>query len=219
MVAAVPLPVAVIAAAVAISVVGVSMYFSADARTRRALKNVRASPISGLAPGQVARVRGRIVALGDLLSAPLSERECVYYLAFAEEQRSNGKTTSWREIAREERYVDFVIEDGTGVVTVRMAVPRVAVVRDVHTRSGTFDDANAREEAFLARHGLQSTGALLGLNRALRYTEGALEVGEEVTVLGLVREETASGGRELVIDAREDAPLMLSDDPRIVRAD
>ena len=214
----VPLPIAVVAAAVAVTVVGVSFVFSTDARTRRALKKVRVTPISALQPGQRARVRGRIVAAGDLLSAPLSERVCVYYLATAEQMRSSGNTNTWREIAREEYSRDFVVEDGSGAVRVRMNVPRVAIVRDVNTRSGTFDDANHREEAFLKRHGLQSTSELLGLNKTIRYVEGALEPGEEVTVLGLVREELVDGRRTLVLDAPDDGPLTLSDDPRAVQA-
>jgi hypothetical protein len=214
----VPLPIAVVAAAVAVTVVGVSFVFSTDARTRRALKKVRVTPISALQPGQRARVRGRIVAAGELLSAPLSERVCVYYLATAEQLRSSGNTNTWREIAREEYSRDFVVEDGSGAVRVRMSVPRVAIVRDVNTRSGTFDDANHREEAFLQRHGLQSTIELLGLNKTIRYVEGALEPGEEVTVLGLVREELVDGRRTLVLDAPDDGPLTLSDDPRAVQA-
>lgn len=213
-----PLPIAIVAAAVAISVVGVSLVLSTDARTRRALKRVPVTPISGLRAGQVARVRGRIVAGGELLSAPLSERVCVYYLANAEKLRSGGNSSTWREVAREERYTDFVVEDGSGALRVRMSVPRVAIVRDVHTRSGTFDDANAREEEFLRRHGLQSTSDLLGLNLTMRYIEGALEPGEEVTVLGLVREEVVEGRSALVLDATADGPLFLSDDPRAVQA-
>ena len=211
---AVPLPIVVVAAAVAVTVVGVSFVFSTDARTRWALKKVPVTPISGPRAGQLARVRGRIVAGGELLAAPLSERVCVYYVTTAEKLRSGGNSSSWQEVAREERYADFVVEDGSGALRVRMAVPRVAIVRDVHTRSGTFDDANPREEAFLRRHGLQSTSALLGLNLTMRYIEGVLEPGEEVTALGLVREE----GGARVLDATEDGPLILSDDPRAVQA-
>lgn len=218
MVSPVPLPLAVVAAVAAVTVVGVSFVFSSDARTRRALKKVPVTPIAGLQTGQLARIRGRIVAGGDLLAAPLSERTCVYYLATADQRRSSGNSSSWREVAREERYVDFQVADHTGAAWVRMSVPRVAVVRDLHTRSGTFDDANALEEGFLQRHGLQSTSAVLGLNLGMRYVEGALEPGEEVTVLGLVRSEVIDGRSVLVLDAPTDGPLMISDDPRAVQA-
>lgn len=202
-------------AAVAVTAVGLSVVLSTDARTRRAIRRAPIVPVSSVRAGQLVRVRGRLVALDELLQAPLSQRTCAYYVATAEERRSAGSSSTWREVAREERYVDFAVDDGTGRVRVRMSVPRVAVVRDLHTRSGTFDDANAAEDGFLRRHGLRSVNAF-GLNIALRYNEGALEPGEEVTVLGQARHEDIDGERVLVIDAPDDGPLLLSDDPRAV---
>ena len=122
---------------------------------------------------------------------------------------------SGRVVAGEERYVDFSIDDGTGRLQVVTSVPRVAVVRDLHTRSGTFDDASEIEEAFLRRHELKSVN-MIGLNIAIRYEEGVIEPGEEVTVLGLVRAEIRDGRRVLVIDAPDEGPLLMSDDPRAV---
>lgn len=206
-----PLPAVAVAIAIA-AAAGVSYALGSDVRTRRALKKRAVTPIRGLRDGEVARVRGVVVA-DEALEAPLTHRACVYYLATIDEGR--GEHTRWHEVAREERYVDFVIDDGTAKLRVCMSVPRVAVVHDTHSRSGSFDDANEREEALLRRHGLRSTD-LLGLNRPIRYTEGVIEPGEEVTALGRVRSEVRDGERVLILDALGDGPLLLSDDPRAV---
>ena len=47
-------------------------------------------------------------------------------------------------------------------------------------------DATAVEAAFLERFNEKSTGRS-GFNRSLRYSEGALEFGEKITVLGVTR--------------------------------
>lgn len=206
-----PVPIFALAAA-AIAGVGLSYALSTDARTRRSLKKRPVTPVRGLREGEVVRVRGRVLAGDRVLEAPLSRRASVYYLATVDQETGRNH---WREVAREERYVEFAIDDGTGRIPVIMSVPRVAVIRDHHTRSGSFDDASEVEEAFLHRHGLKSTN-LIGLNIAIRYDEGTIEPGEEVTALGLVRSEVRDGQRVLVLDAPDDGPLLLSDDPRAV---
>lgn len=206
-----PVPIFALAAA-AIAGVGLSYALSTDARTRRALKKRPVTPIRGLREGELVRVRGRVLAGERVLEAPLSHRASVYYLATVDQETGRNH---WREVAREERYVEFTIDDGTGRIEVIMSVPRVAVVSDHHTRSGSFDDASEVEEAFLRRHGLKSTN-LIGLNIAIRYDEGTIEPGEEVTAVGLVRAEIRDGQRVLVLDAPDDGPLLLSDDPRAV---
>lgn len=206
-----PAPILVVAAALIVGA-GLSFALSNDARTRRTLKRRPLTPIRGLREGEVARVSGRVVAGERVLQAPLSGRASVYYLATVDQETGRNY---WREVAREERYVDFSIDDGTGRLQVVTSVPRVAVVRDLHTRSGTFDDASETEEAFLRRHELKSVN-MIGLNIAIRYEEGVIEPGEEVTVLGLVRAEIRDGRRVLVIDAPDEGPLLMSDDPRAV---
>lgn len=215
----IPVALAVIAAAVtaAAAGAGVAYSMSTDARVRRELGQVRRVALADAKDGQVVRVTGRVRAVESGLRAPLSGRHCVYYLATAEaiHDRRRRADGGWGEV-REERYVDFLIEDASGVARVSMRAPRVAIVRDLHTRSGTFDDANAAEEAFLRRYGVQSTTAL-GLNRDLRYLEGALEIGEEVTVLGRAHVELAEGRRLVTIEAPPGGSVLVSDDPRVVQ--
>lgn len=193
-------------------------WFSDDAQTRRALKSVRVREIREIQEGMIVRVTGRLRPVGDLLAAPLTGRHCAYSQVIVEERRSNGKSSSWHEVFREVEAIDFQVEDGTGVVHVRMDESRVAITRDAHTASGTFDDATDAEKALLARHGQESTG-LIGFNRALRYAEGALEVGEEVTVLGQVSVRTGvDGERVWVLGPTPDRPVFVSDDRGTVAA-
>jgi hypothetical protein len=187
-------------------------WFSDDARTRRELKAVPTLAISAVQEGMVVRVTGRLRPAGDLVQSPLTGRHCAYFLAVVEERRKHGKTSSWSEIAREVHCLDFEVEDGTGVIHVRMDGCRVAVTRDAYSRSGTFDDATEAERAFLARHGHDSTG-LLGFNRTLRYEEGVLEPGEEITVLGQVKTRVGpDGARTWVLGPTPDRAVLVSDD-------
>jgi hypothetical protein len=202
----------ILAAAVAVVA---SIYFAKDARARRKLAGTRVEAIAQATPGTTARFTGTIEALADQLTAPMSGRRCVYYLAVVQEYRSSGKSGNWVEILRDEQHVDFLVRDGTGAAHVRMDAPHVVAVRDHNTRSGTFDDATAIEAAFLQQFSKESTN-FLGLNRSLRYSEGALELGEEITVLGATR--PGDGDIRLVIESPAEGQLLLTDHPRTVRA-
>lgn len=191
-------------------------YFSRDAQTRRALRDTPSTSIHKVQDGAVARVKGRVRPIHDLIEAPLSGRLCSYYVAIVEERRKSGKSSYWAEVARDARGVDFAVEDVTGEILVRAAGLEVAITLDKHTRSGTFDDATEAEQKFLASMNVESTG-LLGFNRTLRYTEGVLEPGEEITVLGLASPcERPGGGRALRLGPRPDGPALASDDRDVV---
>lgn len=214
-----PIPVALAllaaAAAAAAGGAGAAYWMSADARVRRELRHARRVALADVKDGELVRVTGRVRALESGLRAPLSGRRCVYYLATAEPVHDRRGSFDWGEV-REERYVDFLVEDASGSARVSMRAPRVAIVRDLHTRSGTFDDANEAEEAFLRRYGAKSTSEL-GLNRDLRYYEGALEVGEEVTVLGRAHVAVREGLRVVTLEAPAGGSVLVSDDPRVVQ--
>lgn len=193
-----------------------SIYFARDARARRKLASTPLAAIVDAAPGTTVRLKGAVQRHEGELTAPLSGRKCAYYLALVEEYRSSGKSGRWVEILREEEHVDFVVRDVTGTALVRMDLPHVVVVRDHNTRSGTFDDASPVEAAFLERFARSSTN-FLGLNRSLRYSEGALEFGEEITVLGAAR--PGEGEVCLVLESPADGQMLLTDHPRTVRAE
>ena len=203
-----------------VALVVIAWYFSAEAKTRRALRAAPRVSIAQFPEGAPARIVGRVED-GERLIAPLSGRPCVFYQAIVEQYHSNGKSGSWRTIIREERGIPFALDDGTGRALIDPLGARLAVEKDSTTRSGSFDDATETEEAFLARHGVQSKGWMF--NKKLRYREGALEIGETIAVCGLaVREPDpdavarASGYRDalptrLRLTSSPKLPLLISD--------
>src|SRR5262249_34084485 len=124
------------------------------------------------------------------LTAPLSGRPCVCYVVSVERR---GRTERyWHTIVRESKSVRFQIADETGHAIIDPSSANLVLHRDVNTSSGTFDDATPSEEAFLARHGEASKGWLF--NKALRYHESVVEIGETIAVLGSgVREPDPAG--------------------------
>lgn len=200
----------------ALALIGAALYFNPSAVIRRKLRKVPAQDIGSLVPGTQARVRGTIAGDGELLVAPLSGRRCAWYRATVSEYRRSGKKGRWQVILTDERGTDFVLRDTTGQVKVRMTGAKVASAPDQRTQSGTFDDPNPTEQAFLEAHNRSGTG-LFGLNRRLEYKEQVMEEGEAVTVLGRV---TSAGNTwtsplsELVPDP--ELGLLISDDPATV---
>jgi len=200
----------------AFGLVAWTRYNSPDAQTKRALAAVPTLAIGQVSEDAVVRVTGRLRPLADLLQAPLSGRRGAYYLAVIEVNQKRGNSYAWVEVAREAEGVDFVVEDASGTIHVRAEDLRVAITHDSHSRSGTFDDANEVEQKFLTRMNIDGTG-LLGFNRPLRYREGVLEPGEEITVLGQARSrDQPGGGRVLVLGPTPHGPAMATDDRNTV---
>lgn len=209
--------------AVIATVVGVAWYFSHDNRIRRELRKVPRRKIGAMPENE----RGRIVGAaqpfeGHLIEAPLTKRPCFYYVARVEIQKSNGKSTYWSTLIKEERGVQFVVRDETGRAVIDPLGANVSLVVDSTTRSGTFDDPEENEKAFLARHGQSGQGWVF--NKGLRYHEAVIEPDEVVAVLGSgVREpdpeaeptEAYRGEQPtlLRLTSSPNHPLVISDAP------
>jgi hypothetical protein len=196
-----------------------------EARLRRAMRKVPVQPIAEVQDGQVAKIAGRLILdpAETPLEAPLTGRSCAYWEATVAEKRSSGKSSHWKTIISDRDFCNsFLVDDGTGCALVEVVWPKVVLTMDAHLRSGVLAEANDRCEAFLARHNESSEGWIF--NRTLRYTEGALEAGEVVTVLGRCHWEpdpnpasgTATGYRERAMRLRIVSPdpehLAFSDD-------
>ena len=203
-------------------------YFSEAQKIKRALRAAEHVPIANYPHGGIKRVIGVLSVEGDMLSAPLSGRQCAAWEVVVEEQRSSGKSTSWYTIVRQVEAVPFLVEDETGRAHVDPSGAQLVVTADRHSRSGTFDDPTPEERAFLDRHGEEATGWVF--NRTLRYREGVLEPDELVAVLGqgAVSYDDApdmqhQGGyrapaasKRLDIRAAGGHPLYISDDASVV---
>jgi hypothetical protein len=194
----------------------------AKGATVRKLRNAPSFAIGQLAEGQTGRVIGDAFPAGETLQAPLTGRACVYYIAKVEQHHSNGRSSYWKTIVKEERGVPFVLTDGTGRAIVDPTSADIALDFDSKSTSGTFDDANEIERAFLERHHQSSQGWVF--NKRLRYREAVIHVGERIAVLGEgVREpdpDAAPAGdyrgapaTRLRLTSTPRFPLVISDSP------
>ena len=158
--------------------------FCEQARHKRTLRRATRRPISEIKDGEFAKVVGRLrLAETPPLEAPLTSRPCAYFEVKVEERQSSGRSSHWETIVQTmESQETIFVEDDSGKALVTLAAPQVVLHMDTHLESGFLNDASPRLEAFLARHGHSSEGWVF--NKTIRYTEGVLEEGEQVAVLG-----------------------------------
>ena len=185
--------------------------------------SIRVSAIRN-APEGTVHFRGRVLCDEPLLEAPLSGRRCVFHDVLVEEYSDATGT-----VLRQLRGLPFRIEDGTGTALIAFqgagpdlpaAIgPRFIdcrIPRDVKERGGVFRRKKApRSEALAREYGLIDYG-LLGSH--LSGSEGVIEVGDMVDVLGRGRRLIGPGGQSLgyrtppeeyVVLAIPGAPLIL----------
>lgn len=139
------------------------------ARVRRSAP--RRVSIQDATPGGFVRVVGRIVDGGSLV-APITGRTCVSFDAVILRPAAGGPQI----VTRGMRGTPFVVDDGTGKILVDPRGAYIQVVYD-HSEVGPLDLAKVSDPEFVAE-----------VDRAseLRFDEGVLTIGEQVSVTGLV---------------------------------
>ena len=179
-------------------------------RTRR----LRVTPIEHVSDGVRVKVTGRLDAGDEPLEAPITGRACAAWSV--ELQEGPG----WATVLVEQKAQEFVIRDRSGrPALIRAERASVVFDRDAETwpRQPT-----ERMQAFLRRHRLRESGHFPSAAPPYRYCEGALEPGEEITVVGVARLEidpsgTAGSYREppmrAVFEASRQSPLWILDGP------
>ena len=199
-------------------------YFSKEAKLKRQL---RAAPIHSLAAvpeGTLVRVVGKATALDDqtpLLRAPLSGRPCLMYFVKVEPQGSSSGHS-----IRETNAIPFMLTDANGKAVIDATAAYPALIFDRDVESVLLDPAKPAENEFLARHGRSAKAWIF--DRALRYREGIIEVGETIAILGIGFREpdpdgTPSEGYRSAPPTRirftssPKYPLVISDDPTTMR--
>lgn len=193
----------------------IASFYTRQAIVRRKLKNASLRRLSDFKHGETAKIVGTVEFIDEPFEAPLSGRECSWYYVHVQKHVYKD---SWRTLVKTEEKCRFVLRDGDKVAYIDDADIKSYIVKDKEYSSGTFEDATPRLEAYLKKYGHQSEN-FLGLNKTIRYSEGVLEKGEAVAVLGKGEwrdAETLGLPREyglvLAITQPADMPVYLSDD-------
>ena len=198
---------------VAVLIRAAAWSMSEHKQLERELRDSPRTTAARLEAGATGRLAG-VVTSDATLRAPLTGRACVAYVARVEERMPRGQGARWVERIHEIRGVPFTLDDGTGRALIDPGQSTLLLQMDATTRSGILDSATPVEASFLERHGVASTG--VWLNKTLRYTEGVIEPGERVAIVGRgVREPDPDAGPDALatrirLGGSEDQPILIT---------
>ena len=167
---------------------------------RRKRRNAATTSIENLTEvGAKHKIHGHPVACNEMLVAPLSGRECVYFEARAV-QISGGE----RILARKHSKTDFYINDGTGQVLIpRGEIRHLDIPQDVVVYS-------TPEDVFQRLGAARPEGTL---NNMIVY-ERIIPPSPPISVLGVVATSSTSDGLQLenseIFGQRESTSVELS---------
>jgi hypothetical protein len=202
----------------------VGLYVANQGRKSRArsgrIADTETTPVGGLQPGTV-EIKGTAHPAGGAspMESPITEADALATHVEIEKYRSNGQGGgSWRTIHEEEATVPIIVDDGSGEVRVELPRKGQLNLDAIRTKVGGGEKPPepirrfVEEEAAIDEATRHEIGPL-SLGERRRYSEGVIEPGEDVYVLGKAREEQADWGeRKYVIDEPTPAgDFILSD--------
>jgi hypothetical protein len=147
-------------------------------------------PIGGLKVNTFTKVTGKALHVKESLIAPLSKRKCIFYSITIQKRVSTGKSSHWKTIINEEKIQEFFINNKGDFTIVKPTLsPKNYIsylVIDKKAKSGAFNGPTPEFESLLRLYNIDSTN-FFGFNKQLKYTEGVVEIGEEITVAGIAK--------------------------------
>lgn len=168
-------------------------YFSAKKVIIRTLSKIPNKPASSLKTNELSKVSGKALHVKEPLIAPYSERKCVFYQIIIEQKVSSGKSSRWKTLVKEERFQEFFIQTKQDFVIIKpQENPQNYIchlVKDKAQGSGAFNDPTPQFQKVLNRYNIDAQN-FFSFNKRLRYKEGIIEIGEEITVAGIAKWKT-----------------------------
>lgn len=176
--------------------------------------------VRDLRPGTV-EVKGTVNPAedGTLVESPITRTDALAAHVEVEEWESNSQGGgNWETIHEEETAVAMVVDDGTGEVRVELPSGGGLNLEQTRTKVGSGDEPPEQIRRYLdgeanIDEATRRDYGPLSIGERRRYSEGTIEPGEEVYVLGTAREERGDwGDRDFVIDESTEAgDFVLSD--------
>jgi len=87
-----------------------SYFFSNKQKIIRTLTKLPIKQVGRIQPNEFAKFAGKAAAIEAPLTAPYSNRKCVFYKIKIDVRVSNGKRTSWKNLVNDEKIQDFFLE-------------------------------------------------------------------------------------------------------------
>lgn len=198
-------------------------YFNTKQVVIRKLSKITYRPIGSLKTNELSKITGKALHVKEPLLAPFSKRPCIFYSIKIEQKKSNGKSTYWKSIVKEEKFQEFFVEiNGDYVMVQPTQTPKNYIshlVVDKKISSGTFNDPSPEFELLLKSYNITSKG-ILGFNKSLRYKEAIIEIGEQITVAGIAKWKTLNQPIEgynyskiAALESTEKQKLIITDLP------
>ena len=152
-------------------------------RVHQLMLDTKTSLIKDVAPGP-AEINGRVRATTHPLSAPYSQRSCVFFRFHVEIYRSsNNGGGSWHTYIDHREPTSFEVEDQSGSLVVETHKMELDLHMDNFGSSGFLDDPPSHlREVIQSRFGKDTQGLIF--NKKLRYQEYYLSAGDSVYVFG-----------------------------------
>lgn len=188
-------------------------------RTLRKIPNTRS--IISIRKNELTKITGKALHVQEPLIAPFSKRKCVFYNIVIEEKRRSNNSSRWVTILDRDEIQPFFIEkNGDQLIVNPTKKPKNYkryLIKDSTVSSGTFNDPTPEFEALLKRYNIKGTN-FFGFNKSLRYSEGIIEVGEEITVAGIANwkelNESIEGysySKIATLESRDKQKLIITD--------
>ena len=181
---------------------------------KRMIENIPTSKARSVAMGLV-EVYGEVVPIKTLKS-PFCGKDCVYYKYQIEEMRSDGKSSHWATLKKEEESTPFRLRDETGEIIVDCKGANVEISYDHRFESSTGRDPPPQVVSFLKASRIAHEG-FLGINKHMRYTEWFISPKEKVYVLGTASDNpnvklTSKGMENVIIKKGDNEKLFYVSD-------
>lgn len=187
-------------------------YFSRDQQVLRAIETMNTSSIKHVKKGERVKIKGRIKAQNDLITAPVSGRACLGYQLQVFRVASGSYSDVEAEMIHEAKSVIFYLEDKQGLAKILPRWQEITLHKEMVEELGRFDEPSERQAKVLEKYGEKATTGL-GLTRRLVFKEGILEVGEQVAVVGEASWYTPMDGSDpfLVMTGTPEEPMLITD--------
>lgn len=164
---------------------------------KRIIQDTPTSKIRSAAQGYVELIGEGQLPDGEIITAPLSGKTCLWYSYEIQEKRRSGKNTRWVTVEDDISESMFLIQDDTGQALID---PEDAKVTTRH--SDTWYGSSRYPE-----NGIPSSKFSLGIGR-YKYIERRIHPEEPLYTIGLF---TTTGGSNIKLDINQDVRELISE--------